>query len=414
MRGGPAEGTGREGEDGRRADPGAAVSERDARVARWVRVVVLGIGIIILVRLLWIGLVRVNDAVHVLLIGGILAFIFEPVVRLLDRVLVARAASAAVLLIVLLAAVGGVGGWIGLGAFHEAQALATALPGFITQAQNALPAVVNLLKQNGVPFDPNTLLQQALARFGDIGRGAITASVAVVAGLVGSITNVAIGLTVAFYILLDGRRMHEAWRRLVPPGLRQPVDEAERIVMRVLAGFVRGQIIVAAIFGVLVGVGMTLLGVPFGLLLGVQAAFFELLPTVGPFLGAVAPFVLALTLPYPHALWVLAYFFGMQQLESTFLVPRISGDAVGLHPIAVIVGILAGFEVDGLIGALLAAPVLGVAYALLRRYAAPWSLGQQPSPPGRPPGAPPGAAPGPSPARRATQPRGAGTQAGRR
>jgi predicted PurR-regulated permease PerM len=390
------------------------VSARDARVARWVAVVVLGVGGIVLVRLLWIGLVHVNDAVHVLLLGGILAFIFEPVVRLLDRVLVARAASAAVLLLVLLAVVGGVGGWVGLAAFHEAQALATALPGFITQAQNALPAVVNLLKQNGISFNPNTLVQQGLSRFTDIGRGAITYSLAVVGGIIGSITNLAIGITIAFYILLDGRRMHEAWRRLVPPAWRSQVDEVEHIVLEVLGGFVRGQILVAAVLGLLVGVGMWMLGLPYPLLLGVQAAFFELLPTVGAILGAVAPFIIGLTLPYPHALWVLAYVFAVQQLEGNLLVPRISGEAVGLHPIAVIVGIVAGFEVDGMIGALLAAPVLGVAYALLRRYGAPWSLGQQPWPGGRPPGKPPGAGPTPGPVRRPAPQRGTGAQSGRR
>jgi predicted PurR-regulated permease PerM len=396
------------------------VNEGDARQARWLRAILIALGLVVLLRLLWVGLLRVNEAVHVLAIGGMLAFIFEPVVRLLDRVLVARAASAAVLAVVLLAAVGGIGGWIGLAAFHEAQALVAGLPGFVTKAQNALPAVMDFLKQNGVPFDPNAIIQQALTRFGDIGRGALTYSLAVVGGLVGSVTNIAIGVTIAFYVLLDGRRMHEAWRRLLPPAWRGPAEEAEHIVMRVLGGFVRGQIVVAAIFGILVGVGMAWLGLPYALLLGVQAAFFELLPTVGPFLGAVAPLVIGLTLPYPHALWVLAYFFGAQQLESTFLVPRISGEAVGLHPVAVIVGILAGFELDGIIGALLAAPVLGVAYALIRRFAAPWSL-SQPRPRGREPGRPPGgqvagaSAPEPGPRRGhpAGPPRGAGARGAR-
>ncbi|HVB09646.1 MAG TPA: AI-2E family transporter [Bacillota bacterium] len=366
---------------------------RDARLVRWLRGVLLGVGLVVFGRLLWVGLIHVNDAVHVLAIGGIMAFVFEPVIRVLDRVFVARAASAAVLAIVLLAVVGGIGGWLGLAAFHEAQALIAALPGFLTQAQNSLPALVNLLKQNGIAFDPNSLIQQGVSRFGSIGRGALTYSVAVVSGLVGSITNLAIGVTIAFYILLDGRRMHEAWRRLLPPGWRPAVAEAETIVLDVLGGFVRGQIVVAVVFGILVGVGMAWLGLPYPLLLGVQAAFFELLPTVGPFIGAIAPLILGLTLPYPHALWVLAYFFGAQQLESTFLVPRISGEAVGLHPIAVIAGILAGFQLDGLTGALLAVPALGVAYALLRRFAAPWSLSGAPKPAGHGAGGRPQAPP---------------------
>lgn len=348
--------------------------EAETRLRRWLYGLLLALAIVVLARVLWLALIHVNGAVHVLVLGGVLAFVFEPVVRLLDRVFVARAASAAVLVLIFIAVLGGVGGWLGVAAFNETKALVKALPGVITAAQNAVPQLVSLLKQNGIAFDPNTLVQQAIARFGEIGKGALTYSLALVSSIVGSVTSLVIGVTIAFYILLDGRRMREAWKRLLPASWRATADEAEAIVTHVLAGFIRGQILVAAIFGVLVGVGMTLLGMPYPLLLGLQAAFFELLPTVGPILGAIAPTILALSLPFPHVLWVLIYFFGAQQLESTFLVPRISGEAVGLHPVAIIVAIFAGFEVDGVIGALAAAPVVGVAYALFRRYAAPWSV----------------------------------------
>jgi predicted PurR-regulated permease PerM len=345
----------------------------EARLRRWLYGLLVALAAVALLRIGWTALVRVNEAVHVLVIGGVLAFIFEPVVRGLDRILVARAASAAVLAVFLLAIVVGLGGLIGLAAFRQAQSLLAALPGLITAAQNAVPQWVSFLHANGIPFDPNTLLQQALSRFGDIGRGAITYSLAVVGSVVGLVTDLAIGVTIAFYILLDGRRMHEGWMRLVPPVWRDAVAEAEAVALQVLGGFIRGQVTVAVLFGVLVGLGMAWLGLPYPLLLGLQAAFFELLPTIGPFLGAVAPAVLALTLPYPHVLWVLIYFFAVQQLESTFLVPRISGHAVGLHPVAIIVAIVAGFELDGLVGAVAAVPLLGAGYALLRRYAAPWS-----------------------------------------
>jgi hypothetical protein len=102
---------------------------------------------------------------------------------------------------------------------------------------------------------------------------------------------------------------------------------------RVLGGYLRAQFTLALIIGVLAGVGMSVLGLPYAVVLGVLAGLFELVPMFGPILSVIPAVIVALFMPFPTVIWVVLYFLLIQQLENTGLAPRISGHAVGLHPL---------------------------------------------------------------------------------
>ena len=173
-------------------------------------------------------------------------------------------------------------------------------------------------------------------------------------------TEAILALVVAFFLILDGGTMsHEAYR-ILPPAWQAGAREVGRILGTVVAEYVRGQIIVGAVFGVLIGLSMALLGFLAGVL--------ELVPTIGPILAGVAPVGLALAQPFPHVVWVLLTFVAAQQVESNFLVPRISGGMVGLHPLTVILSVFAGWSVGGFGGALIAVPAVAAGRELLRRW----------------------------------------------
>jgi predicted PurR-regulated permease PerM len=134
---------------------------------------------------------------------------------------------------------------------------------------------------------------------------------------------------------------------------------------RVLGGYLRGQLTLALIIGVLAGVGMSLLGLPYAVVLGVLAGLFELVPMFGPILSVVPAVIVALFMPFPTVLWVVLYFLAIQQLENNVLAPRISGHAVGLQPLGAMFALLAGFQLAGLLGGLFAVPLAGVVWVLL-------------------------------------------------
>jgi predicted PurR-regulated permease PerM len=136
-------------------------------------------------------------------------------------------------------------------------------------------------------------------------------------------------------------------------------------VSRVLGGYLRGQLTLALIIGVLAGVGTALLGLPYAVVLGVLAGLFELVPMFGPILSVIPAVMVALFMPFPTVIWVLLFFLAIQQIENNVLAPRISGHAVGLHPLGAMFALLAGFQLAGLLGGLFAVPVAGVLWVLL-------------------------------------------------
>jgi predicted PurR-regulated permease PerM len=110
---------------------------------------------------------------------------------------------------------------------------------------------------------------------------------------------------------------------------------------------------------------MALLGLPYAIVLGVLAGLFELVPMFGPILSAVPAVIVALFLPFPTVVWVLLFFLVIQQVENNILVPRISGHAVGLHPLGAMFALLAGFQLAGVLGGLFAVPFAGVVWVLM-------------------------------------------------
>jgi predicted PurR-regulated permease PerM len=103
-----------------------------------------------------------------------------------------------------------------------------------------------------------------------------------------------------------------------------------------------------------------LIGLPDFVVLGVLAGLFELVPMFGPILSAVPAVIVALFQPWPMVVWVILFFLVVQQFESNWLGPRVTGHAVGLHPLGAMFALMVGFEIAGILGGLFAVPVAGV------------------------------------------------------
>jgi predicted PurR-regulated permease PerM len=183
-------------------------------------------------------------------------------------------------------------------------------------------------------------------------------------------------LVVSVYLLIDGARVSRWLRTGTPRRYRPRVNSILDTFQRVVGGYIRGQVTLAALIGVLVGAGMGLIPffrLPFAILLGVLAFIFAFIPILGTFLsGAVCVLVALSQGGWVTALFVLAYFVGVHVVEGDVVGPRIVGKAVGLHPVVSILALVAGAEVFGILGALFAAPVAGVIQALIADFWIEW------------------------------------------
>ena len=175
-------------------------------------------------------------------------------------------------------------------------------------------------------------------------------------------------LVLSVYMLIHGERIGSLVRRAMPQGDGTPEDDYPSRVVRAVAGYVRGQLLFSFVMGAGAGIGLWILGVTgifpdgktYALAFGVFFGLMELVPYVGPFLGAAPPLLVALFQDPISALWVALFFIGLQQIEGHVASPLIFGHALRINPLLIIFALLFGFELFGIVGALVALPVAAV------------------------------------------------------
>lgn len=289
----------------------------------------------------------------ILMLGITVAFALSPLVRLTERAVGRRRALAvAVVVVGMLALVAATILVFAIPTITELQRLALALPQYSATLDRGEDLAVGSL------VVPNPLARRALAL---VDPGAIAPEAgALTLRVASSIFDIVIVTVIALYFLLDGRRFRALALRMVRTDRRRKIRAVEREIVRVFGAYLRGQLILAASVGILVTLVLTVLGLPYAFLLGAFASLAELIPIAGPILSAAPAILVALLQPFPTVLFVVAAFFVIQQLESNVFMPRVSGHAVGLHPLGALVALFAGFEIGGILGALFAVPLAGL------------------------------------------------------
>ena len=262
------------------------------------------------------------------------------------------------------------------------------------------PAYLNKLREFLAPFAESMLarlepedvarMREAIAGYSD---RAIDWALGLVRGLwrsglaiVNILSLLFITPIVTFYLLRDWDRIVARTDALLPRAHAEVIRAQCRRVDETLAGFVRGQGLVCLILGVFYAVSLVLVGLDFGLIIGIAAGLVSFIPYFGAISGFVVSVGMAL-LQFDDPLLiaaVAAVFVVGQVIEGNFLTPKLVGERVGLHPVWVIFGVLAGGALFGFVGILLAVPAAAVVGVLVRfaleRYAAsPLFLGRKPS-----------------------------------
>ena len=186
--------------------------------------------------------------------------------------------------------------------------------------------------------------------------------------IMGWIANLALIPVVAFYFMRDGRHMLHSVRELLPRPIEPVAVRLTQESDQVLGGFIRGQLSVMISLGVIYATGLTLVGVDLGILIGIVAGLVSFVPYLGAVVGVGAAVIATLVQhgDWQHLLLVLAVFSVGQAIESFILTPWLVGDKIGLHPVAVIFAIMAGGQLFGFLGVLLALPVAAVMVVVLR------------------------------------------------
>ena len=169
-----------------------------------------------------------------------------------------------------------------------------------------------------------------------------------------------------FFILNDANEGHHTINRMVHPRARQDFWNVWGIIDHVLSNYVRGQLILGLAVGMAVAIGLLILrfigfNIPYIVLLSIIAAITELIPIIGPVIGAVPAVLLGFTISPGAGIAALVLYIVIQQIENNFLVPRIVGESVGIHPAILTVALIVMGQAFGLIGVILSAPLTAIA-----------------------------------------------------
>ena len=305
---------------------------------------------------------------HVILIFALaaaLTFAIAPLVARLEHIM-PRALAVALLFVALISTLGLSAYLIARPLTTEGQALADHITEYSDAVQGKRPLVI------GDQPLPTGIQDQIRAIVGTQGPDLAARSAGLVLAFLAVIVDVAIVLVVTFYLLLDARRFKLILLRTLEPPNRAGARRVISEVARVFGAYLRSQLLVALSLGLLVTIALSMLGIPYAVLLGAFAGIAELIPMLGPFIGAAPAILVASTQPFPAVLWVALVFVLIQQIESNVLVPRLTGNAVGLHPLAAMLALLAGFEAGGVIGALFAVPTVGLVWVFLSTAILAW------------------------------------------
>jgi len=332
---------------------------------RWLQLFLTIIAGAVVAVIAWTIIVRFSHIIILLVASFILAYLIAPLVNRMEKLHVPRLLSALLVYLVIF-------GVIGFGAALLAGPLVTQIHQVITSLPtyfnpNGKPSgIERFLSQHGV----NTRgLRQSVIQAARGASGVLLSNLGntfgIVAGTIAFITDVLLILVITFYFVLDGHAMRNRAVRLLPESYRGRWFFVEAALNTVLGGYIRGQVVVAATVGAAAGIGCFFIGVQFPIVIGLLAFLFEFIPMLGPVLGMIPAVIISLFQSPTPVVVVIIYFIVLQQVESNLIVPRISGHAVGLHPLAALLALIAGLDLAGIGGALLAVPAVGVLYVLV-------------------------------------------------
>jgi putative heme transporter len=337
-------------------------------VPRWVQLVMLPISVLAL----WVVARAAGPVLLIFIAAGIVALILNPLVTFFQRALRYRGLAVATVYIGFFGFLGTAGYLAANPIADQARSFQHDVPSIIDDANNNLADLQNWLDDKGINLKVKAQGETALQTLQDKVVGGTSDIVSFGGDLVKTIVTAGFALILIFilsiYMLIYGERIGDFVRTVMPPGDGTPEDDYPTRVQRAVAGYVRGQLLFSVAMGTGAGLGLYLFGVlgifpdgkTYAFAFGIFFGLMEMVPFVGPFLGALPPLLVALFQDPLTALWVGLLFLALQQIEGHIVAPNVFGHTLRINPLFVIFSLLVGGEVAGFVGALLALPIAAV------------------------------------------------------
>ena len=339
-----------------------------AVVPCWVQLVLLPLALVAA----WAIAKAAGKVLLLFIIAGLIALILNPAVALLHRDRVPRGLAVLAVYLAFFLTLSGIGFLLANPISHQVQRFSNNLPKLEREANKQLAKLEHTLNSNGIHVKiakPGKTALQSLTYI--VGKSAgkfASFGTALLTEVANAIFNLVLIFVLSVYMLLYGPTIGGLVRRLMPSGDGSRADDYPALVQRAVSRYVGGQLLFSIIMGLSAGISLYIFGVigifpdgrRYAVAFGVFYGIMELIPYIGPILGAIPPVLVALFTEPIAAVWLVLLFIGLQQLEGHVVAPQVFGHTLRINPLLVIFALLLGLEVHGIIGALVALPILSV------------------------------------------------------
>jgi predicted PurR-regulated permease PerM len=360
-------------------------------VPRWVQLVLLPLSVLAL----YVLAKAAGKVLVIFIVAALIALILNPAVASVQRARVPRGLAVFAVYVAFFLILAGIGVLLANPISNQVEAFGRSVPHLTSQANKALAELQTTLNHDGFHVHIIKPGETALETFRDKLLKASSTIVSHAGSILSEAAKAAVYVVLTFvlsaYMLLYGQRIGALIRRYMPPGDGTPADDYPTLVQNAVARYVGGQLAFSLIMGATTGLAMYLAGVigifpdgrHYALVFGIIYGVAELIPYVGPIIGALPAVLVALFTDPITAVWVTLIFVGLQQLEGHIVAPQIFGHTLRINPLLVIFALLLGLQVQGIIGALIALPILAIlreTAVYLNRHLTfePWHRGDSP------------------------------------
>jgi predicted PurR-regulated permease PerM len=337
-------------------------------VPRWVQLVLLPIALLAL----WALAKAAGKVLLIFIVAGVIALILNPAVAFVQRPRVPRGVAVLAVYVAFFLSLVGIGFLLANPIANQARSFANGLPHLSTEANKTIANFQSYLNRHGIHAhlvkQGKTALQTLQDKLNKSSSKIATFGGAVVTEAASAVFDLVLVFVLSVYLLLYGQTIGALVRRALPDGDGTDADDYPTLVQHAVARYVGGQLLFSIVMGATAGLALYLFGVlgifpdgrKYAVVLGVFYALMELVPYVGPILGALPAVLIALFTDPITAAWVVLLFVGLQQVEGHIVAPQIFSHTLRINPLLVIFALLLGLQLHGVVGALVALPILSI------------------------------------------------------
>ena len=360
-------------------------------VPRWVQLVLLPLALLAL----WALAKAAGKVLVIFIIAALIALILNPAVAFVHRSRLPRGLAVLAVYLAFFLALTGIGFLLANPISNQVRTFTHNLPSIVNEANKTIATVQTELDHHGIHLklvkQGKTALQSIEGKVAKEASKLASFGGALATEAASAIFDLVLVFVLSVYMLIYGQQIGALVRRLMPKGDGSKADDYPHLVQRAVSRYVGGQLLFSTVMGASAGLALYLFGVlgifpdgrTYAIAFGVFYGAMELVPYIGPILGAIPPVLVALFTKPVTALWLVLLFIGLQQLEGHVVAPQVFGHTLRINPLLVILALLLGLQFAGIFGALLALPILAIlreTVVYLHRHLTlePWDRGRSP------------------------------------